>query len=394
MLNAAIGYYIHQRPVPDHDRAADDRGRRRATRRKRSRRCCATARRSRELAPEPKTRDSDNTILLKKFRTGGALSIVGANSARGFRRVSRKVVLFDETDGYPPSAGTEGDQIKLGIRRTEYYWDRKILYGSTPTTRASVASSGCSTPATSGVTTCRARTAGMQVLVFANFKWPKGQTASSRSITASIAAPRSNTGTSARWSRRRVASGPASAPFHGSFHGQQFSHLGGYSFSPNATWGQLCEEFVAAQRRRGASEDLRQHGARRDLAGPRRGAGVGALVPARETYPIGSCPAGRAVPHRRRRRAARPPVYEVVGWGRGKRPGRSTRGAPRRHVRRWQEKGAMEAARMRFLARSYRARAWRAAADRDAGVDSGYNTQTVYGWARQHPMNRVIAVAA
>ena len=41
--------------------------------------------------------------------------------------------LFDEVDGYSASAGTEGDQIKLGIRRTEYYWNRKIVAGSTPT---------------------------------------------------------------------------------------------------------------------------------------------------------------------------------------------------------------------------------------------------------------------
>jgi len=42
-------------------------------------------------------------------------------------------VIFDETDGYPPSAGPEGDQIKLGIGRTEYYPNRKIIEGSTPT---------------------------------------------------------------------------------------------------------------------------------------------------------------------------------------------------------------------------------------------------------------------
>jgi phage terminase large subunit GpA-like protein len=41
-------------------------------------------------------------------------------------------VIFDEVDGYPPSAGSDGDQIKLGIARTQYYWDRKIIAGSTP----------------------------------------------------------------------------------------------------------------------------------------------------------------------------------------------------------------------------------------------------------------------
>src|SRR5690606_24925808 len=68
------------------------------------------------LVSDDGPRGGDDTILEKIF-PGGVLSIVGANSARGFRRISRKVVIFDETDGYPPSAGTEGDQIKLGIRR-------------------------------------------------------------------------------------------------------------------------------------------------------------------------------------------------------------------------------------------------------------------------------------
>ena len=85
------------------------------------------------LVSEAKAKDGQNTLLQKQF-PGGTLGLVGANSPRGFRRVSRRIVLFDEVDGYPVGgAGTEGDQIKLGIRRTEYYWNRKIVAGSTPT---------------------------------------------------------------------------------------------------------------------------------------------------------------------------------------------------------------------------------------------------------------------
>jgi phage terminase large subunit GpA-like protein len=85
----------------------------RAIQRKRSRRCCATRPCLKGVVSEAKSKDGANTILQKQF-PGGSLSLVGANSPRGFRRVSRRVVLFDEVDGYPPSAGTEGDQIKLG----------------------------------------------------------------------------------------------------------------------------------------------------------------------------------------------------------------------------------------------------------------------------------------
>ena len=47
------------------------------------------------LVSDPKAKDGANTILQKQF-PGGTLSLVGANSARGFRRVSRRIVLFDK----------------------------------------------------------------------------------------------------------------------------------------------------------------------------------------------------------------------------------------------------------------------------------------------------------
>jgi phage terminase large subunit GpA-like protein len=79
----------------------------------------------------------ESTILHKRF-PGGVLSMVGANSGRGFRRVSRRVVIFDEVDGYPPGgAGKDGDPIKLGEKRSEYYWNRKIVAGSTPLLKGS-----------------------------------------------------------------------------------------------------------------------------------------------------------------------------------------------------------------------------------------------------------------
>lgn len=87
----------------------------------------------RGLVSDAKAKDGSNTVLSKNY-PGGMLGIIGANSPRGFRRVSRRVVLFDEVDGYPiGGAGAEGDQIKLGIRRSEYFWNRKIAGGSTPT---------------------------------------------------------------------------------------------------------------------------------------------------------------------------------------------------------------------------------------------------------------------
>ena len=83
---------------------------------------------------EAKSRSSGNTITKKRY-PGGILHIHGANAPRGFRRITVRIVLFDETDGYPPSAGQEGDQIELGTNRTENFWNRKIGIGSTPTVK-------------------------------------------------------------------------------------------------------------------------------------------------------------------------------------------------------------------------------------------------------------------
>lgn len=86
------------------------------------------------LLGDPKAKDSGNTILSKTFKNGASLKLVGANSPGGFRRITIRVVIFDEVDGYPTGgAGNEGDQLSLGIKRTLSFWNRRIIKGSTPT---------------------------------------------------------------------------------------------------------------------------------------------------------------------------------------------------------------------------------------------------------------------
>ena len=83
------------------------------------------------LISESKARNTaSNTILLKQLGNGGLIDIVASASGRAFRRKSRKVVLFDEVSAYPRI--DEGDQIRLGRNRADYYWDRKIGIGGTP----------------------------------------------------------------------------------------------------------------------------------------------------------------------------------------------------------------------------------------------------------------------
>lgn len=83
-----------------------------------------------------KSRATDNTILAKAY-PGGHLGIVGANAPRGLSARPRRVLLFDEIDRYPDSAGTEGDPIALGEKRALTFWNRKSIKGSTPTLKGS-----------------------------------------------------------------------------------------------------------------------------------------------------------------------------------------------------------------------------------------------------------------
>lgn len=81
---------------------------------------------------DAKSRDSDNTITRKRF-VGGSISVVGANAPAGLAMRPIRVVLCDEIDRFPASAGVEGDPISLAKRRTSNYWNRKLIYTSTPT---------------------------------------------------------------------------------------------------------------------------------------------------------------------------------------------------------------------------------------------------------------------
>jgi phage terminase large subunit GpA-like protein len=81
-----------------------------------------------------KTRDSGNTILHKRF-PGGHVTLVGANAPSGLASRPIRVLLLDEVDRYPASAGSEGDPVNLAIARTKNFWNRRVVMVSTPTVK-------------------------------------------------------------------------------------------------------------------------------------------------------------------------------------------------------------------------------------------------------------------
>lgn len=83
---------------------------------------------------DTKSRYSGNTILKKNF-PGGHVTIIGANSPASLASRPIKVLLCDEVDRYPASAGTEGDPLLLAQKRQTTFWDKKTVIVSTPTIR-------------------------------------------------------------------------------------------------------------------------------------------------------------------------------------------------------------------------------------------------------------------
>jgi phage terminase large subunit GpA-like protein len=84
------------------------------------------------LFKDAKTRNSDNTLLHKKF-TGGHITMAGANSPSSLASRPIRIVLLDEEDRYPVSAGSEGDPGSLAQKRTTTFWNRLLVSASTPT---------------------------------------------------------------------------------------------------------------------------------------------------------------------------------------------------------------------------------------------------------------------
>jgi phage terminase large subunit GpA-like protein len=85
---------------------------------------------------DPRARDSGNTTLHKRF-PGGHVTLAGANSPASLASRPIRVVLCDEVDRYPPSAGSEGDPVSLAIKRSATWWNRVVVLTSTPTVKGS-----------------------------------------------------------------------------------------------------------------------------------------------------------------------------------------------------------------------------------------------------------------
>lgn len=192
---------------------------------------------------DAKAKDSGNTILHKTF-PGGHITVAGANSPASLASRPVRIVLFDEVDRYPPSAGTEGDPVKLGTKRSLTFWNRKIFHDSTPTVR--------------GVSRIEAlweesdkrrffvpcpQCKQSQVLVWANLKWDKDDPPN----TVRYECEKCQSRLTESDKHRMIAHGVwrSERPERTTHAGFHINEL----YSPWSTWKSVVENFLEAKKR-------------------------------------------------------------------------------------------------------------------------------------------------
>jgi phage terminase large subunit GpA-like protein len=221
----------------------------------------------RGLVSEAKSRSSGNTLLHKVF-AGGHLTIAGANSAASLASRPIRVVLFDEVDRYPPSAGTEGDPVTLGKKRSTTFWNRKSLLGSTPTI------SGKSRIEAAYEASDKRRywvpcphCGEFQTLKWAAVRWDGDDPATALMHCVGCGVGWTD---AERYGAVRLGEWRAEAPFGRRRVCYQRTLLALGQAVGDGFWISGCQGAA------GDAQGLGQHGPGRDLAGTGRGAGVGA----------------------------------------------------------------------------------------------------------------------
>jgi phage terminase large subunit GpA-like protein len=188
---------------------------------------------------EARSADGGNEVLHKIF-PGGHVTIVGANAPSGLASRPIRIVICDEVDRYPASAGDEGDPVSLAKKRTLTFWNRKLILFSTPTIK--------------GVSRIEAaweesdhrlyhvpcpHCAHRQTLRFAQVIWPEGRPAEARYVCEACAEP---------WSEDQRLEAVMRGEWRATkpFAGTAGFHLNAF-VSPWVTLGELAVEFVQAK---------------------------------------------------------------------------------------------------------------------------------------------------
>lgn len=343
---------------------------------------------------------SGNTIRHKAF-PGGTMRLVGANSGAGLRQIGVRVLVLDEVDAYPPSAGSDGDPVKLATMRTQAYWNRKIVAVSTPLVEGAsqierLFENGDGRRYFVPCPSC----GHMAPLVFSGEKGHRMEWPENRPDEAFFSCQAAGCVIEHHQKRAMVEAGEWRAVTwnedarrwelqkrewdgHASFH-----IWAAYSYMPNTEWRHIASEFLKVKDN---PEELRTF-VNTWLGETWKEKGEAPdwqrLYQRREMYEIGTVPAGSllltcGVDVQKDRF-----VYEVVSWGAGKQSWSVDAGVIPANTSNEAEYVKLN----ELLARTYPGPDGVLFTVGTLAVDAGYNTNMVYAWARTHPLSRVIAV--
>jgi len=194
----------------------------------------------RKLVNDVKTRDSSNTITRKSF-PGGILTVAGANSPVSLASRPIRFLLIDEVDRFPASAGVEGDPVSLALKRTNNFWNRLILMGSTPTIKgfSRIEEAFLESNQQYFYIPCF-KCDTVQRLHWGNVKWPKGKPAAAEYECSTCAAMWND---SKRWSAIRYGKWIADKPDIKNIAGFHISEI----YSPWRKLRSMAEDFIKAK---------------------------------------------------------------------------------------------------------------------------------------------------
>lgn len=335
-----------------------------------------------------RSRDARSSMLTKEFM-GGLLVITGANSAVGLRSMPARYLLLDEIDGYPMDVDGEGPPIDLAEARQRTFARRKRLKVSTPTIAgiSPIERAYAASDQRRYYVPCP-ECGEMQPLEFPRLTWTKLGLPPEKAVYVCRACEEpiedhQKTEMLARgeW---RAENPEADIPVRGYHLSALYSPVGWLS------WGQIAKSFVAVHKnplkfRVFTNTVLAETWAERGEAPEWE-----RLYQRRESYAMGAVPRGGLLLTAGADVQKDRIVVEIVAWGRGKTswsidygvlPGDTAdlTGGP------WKQLDEL-------MSRTFPHEDGAEMPITMLAIDSGYNTQTVYSWARKYPLNRVIAV--
>ena len=209
-----------------------------------------------------RVKDASSSTLLKTF-PGGHLTLAGANSPSGLAAMPIRVLLGDELDRWPTTAGDEGDPWAIASKRTTTFWNRLRVAASSPTTEGAskihaLFLEGDQRRFFVPCPHCDARFVivwqrAIPGVACGFVRWPDGEPA--RAYVECPACARAIAHSAKPWMLARAEDRPTRPEQDGPpAPGVRSFHVPGM-YSPWKSWGEMAVDFLAAKR--GGQETLK-----------------------------------------------------------------------------------------------------------------------------------------